>query len=306
MIYLPPIHPIGVTNRKGANNALTAGPDDPGSPWAIGSAAGGHEAIDPGLGTLADFEALVAAAHEQGMEIALDFALNCSADHPWLTEHPEWFNHRPDGTLKYAENPPKKYQDIYNLNFDSEDWRGALGGAARHRPALGRARRPRLPRRQPAHQADAVLGVADRRGARRPPGRDLPRRGLHPAGEADDAGEARLQPVLHLLHLEELALGADRVRQPSSPTSTATTAGRTSSPTPRTSSPSTWSTAARRPSRRASSWRRRSRPPTASTPASRTSRTCRSNRAARSTWTRRSTSCASAPSTARCCRWCRS
>jgi starch synthase (maltosyl-transferring) len=124
VIYLPPIHPIGVTNRKGANNTLTAGPDDPGSPWAIGSELGGHEAIDPGLGTLADFEALVAAANEQGIEIALDFALNCSADHPWLKQHPEWFNLRPDGTLKYAENPPKRYQDIYNLNFDSEDWRG--------------------------------------------------------------------------------------------------------------------------------------------------------------------------------------
>jgi starch synthase (maltosyl-transferring) len=124
ILYLPPVHPIGVTNRKGANNALTAGPDDPGSPWAIGSAEGGHEAIDPGLGTLADFESLVATAREHDLEIALDFALNCSADHPWLKEHPEWFNHRPDGTLKYAENPPKKYQDIYNLNFDSEDWRG--------------------------------------------------------------------------------------------------------------------------------------------------------------------------------------
>jgi starch synthase (maltosyl-transferring) len=124
VIYLPPIHPIGTTNRKGANNSLTAGPDDPGSPWAIGSELGGHEAIDPGLGTLADFEALVAAAREQEIEIALDFALNCSADHPWLKQHPEWFNHRPDGTLKYAENPPKRYQDIYNLNFDSEDWRG--------------------------------------------------------------------------------------------------------------------------------------------------------------------------------------
>jgi starch synthase (maltosyl-transferring) len=124
VIYLPPIHPIGLTNRKGANNSLTAGPDDPGSPWAIGSELGGHEAIDPGLGTLADFEALVAAAREQEIEIALDFALNCSADHPWLKQHPEWFNHRPDGTLKYAENPPKRYQDIYNLNFDSEDWRG--------------------------------------------------------------------------------------------------------------------------------------------------------------------------------------
>jgi starch synthase (maltosyl-transferring) len=124
VIYLPPIHPIGKTNRKGPNNSLSAGPEDPGSPWAIGSELGGHEAIDPELGSVADFEALVAAAREQGMEIALDFALNCSADHPWLKQHPEWFNRRPDGTLKYAENPPKRYQDIYNLNFDSEDWRG--------------------------------------------------------------------------------------------------------------------------------------------------------------------------------------
>jgi starch synthase (maltosyl-transferring) len=124
VIYLPPIHPIGQKNRKGANNALTAGPDDPGSPWAIGSELGGHEAIEPSLGDVASFEALVGAAHEQGMEIAMDFAIQCSADHPWLKQHPEWFNHRPDGTLKYAENPPKKYQDIYNLNFDSEDWKG--------------------------------------------------------------------------------------------------------------------------------------------------------------------------------------
>jgi starch synthase (maltosyl-transferring) len=124
VLYLPPIHPIGVTNRKGPNNALVAGPDDPGSPWAIGSELGGHEAIDPGLGDVSSFEDLVEAANAVGIEIALDFALNCSADHPWLKEHPEWFHHRPDGTLKYAENPPKKYQDIYNLNFDSEDWRG--------------------------------------------------------------------------------------------------------------------------------------------------------------------------------------
>ncbi|MFT3865671.1 MAG: alpha-1,4-glucan--maltose-1-phosphate maltosyltransferase [Solirubrobacterales bacterium] len=124
VIYLPPIHPIGQTNRKGKNNALAAGPDDPGSPWSIGSELGGHEAIDPGLGDVASFGALVEAAREVGIEIALDFALNCSADHPWLKEHPEWFNHRPDGTIKYAENPPKRYQDIYNLNFDSEDWRG--------------------------------------------------------------------------------------------------------------------------------------------------------------------------------------
>ncbi len=122
--YLPPIHPIGTTNRKGKNNALKAGPKDPGSPWAIGSEEGGHTAVNSELGTLEDFEALVRAAKEAGIEIALDFAIQCSPDHPWLKEHPEWFNRRPDGTLKYAENPPKKYQDIYNVNFDSEDWQG--------------------------------------------------------------------------------------------------------------------------------------------------------------------------------------
>ncbi|HEX8122209.1 MAG TPA: alpha-1,4-glucan--maltose-1-phosphate maltosyltransferase [Solirubrobacteraceae bacterium] len=124
VVYLPPIHPIGHKNRKGRNNALTAGPDDPGSPWAIGDETGGHEAIHPDLGTLEEFDALTARARELDMDIALDFAIQCSADHPWLTEHPEWFNHRPDGTLKYAENPPKRYQDIYNVNWDTEDWRG--------------------------------------------------------------------------------------------------------------------------------------------------------------------------------------
>jgi starch synthase (maltosyl-transferring) len=124
VLYFPPIHPIGITHRKGKNNSLTAGPDDPGSPWAIGSAEGGHTAVAPELGTLTDLERLTAAAAEHGLEIALDLALQCSPDHPWLTEHPEWFAHRPDGTLKYAENPPKRYQDIYNLSFDSENWRG--------------------------------------------------------------------------------------------------------------------------------------------------------------------------------------
>jgi starch synthase (maltosyl-transferring) len=124
VVYLPPVHPIGHTNRKGPNNALTAGPGDPGSPWAIGDETGGHTALHPDLGTIEDFEVLVATASEHGVDVALDFAIQCSADHPWLTEHPEWFNHRPDGTLKYAENPPKKYQDIYNVNFDCDDWRG--------------------------------------------------------------------------------------------------------------------------------------------------------------------------------------
>jgi len=123
VVYLPPIHPIGTTNRKGKNNALTAGAGDPGSPWAIGSELGGHEAINPELGTLAEFEHLVRDGKELGVEIALDFAIQCSPDHPWLKEHPEWFHRRPDGTLKYAENPPKRYQDIYNVNFNTPDWK---------------------------------------------------------------------------------------------------------------------------------------------------------------------------------------
>ncbi|HEX4363001.1 MAG TPA: alpha-1,4-glucan--maltose-1-phosphate maltosyltransferase [Solirubrobacteraceae bacterium] len=124
VVYLPPIHPIGLTNRKGVNNALTAAAGDPGSPWAIGDATGGHTALHGELGTMKDFDALVRAANDHDVSIALDFAIQCSADHPWLSEHPEWFHRRPDGTLKYAENPPKKYQDIYNVNWECEDWRG--------------------------------------------------------------------------------------------------------------------------------------------------------------------------------------
>jgi starch synthase (maltosyl-transferring) len=123
VIYLPPIHPIGHTNRKGRNNSLTCEPDDPGVPWAIGSEAGGHRALEPSLGTLADFDWFQKEVRERGMEIALDFALNCSPDHPYVKEHPEWFYRRPDGTIKYAENPPKKYEDIYPLNFRCENWR---------------------------------------------------------------------------------------------------------------------------------------------------------------------------------------
>jgi starch synthase (maltosyl-transferring) len=124
VVYLPPIHPIGHTNRKGRNNTLTPEPGDVGSPWAIGAEEGGHDAIHPDLGTWAEFDGMVDAARAAGLEVALDFAIQCSPDHPWLKEHPEWFNRRPDGTLKYAENPPKRYQDIYNVNFESEDWQG--------------------------------------------------------------------------------------------------------------------------------------------------------------------------------------
>ena len=120
VVYIPPVHPIGTTFRKGPNNTLTAGPDDPGSPYAIGSADGGHDAIHPELGTVADFRWFVEAARNSGLELALDLALQCSPDHPWVTEHPEWFTTLPDGTIAYAENPPKKYQDIYPLNFDND------------------------------------------------------------------------------------------------------------------------------------------------------------------------------------------
>jgi starch synthase (maltosyl-transferring) len=143
VLYLTPIHPIGETYRKGRDGALVAGAGDPGSPWAIGGRDGGHEAVDSDLGTVEEFEALVAAAQRHGLEIALDLAIHCSADHPWLHAHPEWFVQRPDGTLKYAENPPKKYQDIYNLDFDCADWR-ALWEALRKLVLLWVARGVRI------------------------------------------------------------------------------------------------------------------------------------------------------------------
>ena len=122
VLYLPPVHPIGTTHRKGANNTRDAQPGEPGSPWAIGSDAGGHTAVHPDLGTVDDIGRLVRAARKHDIELALDLAFQCSPDHPWAREHPEWFRHRPDGTIAYAENPPKRYEDIYPIDFDTEDW----------------------------------------------------------------------------------------------------------------------------------------------------------------------------------------
>lgn len=122
VLYVPPIHPIGRTFRKGKNNTLAATPEDPGSPWAIGAAEGGHKAIHPQLGTLEDFRRLVIKTREYGVELALDLAYQCTPDHPYVKEHPEWFRHRPDGSIQYAENPPKKYQDIYPIDFETENW----------------------------------------------------------------------------------------------------------------------------------------------------------------------------------------
>jgi starch synthase (maltosyl-transferring) len=124
VVYLPPIHPIGTTKRKGKNNAIEAGPEDVGSPWAIGGPAGGHDAVHPELGTAEDLERLIGKAKEFGMDVALDLALQCSPDHPYVQDHPAWFRWRPDNTVQFAENPPKKYEDIYPLNFESEDWQG--------------------------------------------------------------------------------------------------------------------------------------------------------------------------------------
>jgi starch synthase (maltosyl-transferring) len=134
VVYLPPVHPIGTTARKGQNNTLVAGPGDPGSPWAIGSPDGGHDVVHPDLGTLDDFDAFVARARELGLEVAMDLALQASPDHPWVTKHPEWFTTRADGSIAYAENPPKKYQDIYPLNFDNdpEGIYAEVNGLVRH------------------------------------------------------------------------------------------------------------------------------------------------------------------------------
>ncbi len=135
VLYLPPIHPIGRAFRKGPNNNESAPPGSPGSPWAIGGVEGGHKSVHPDLGTVDDLRELISAAAEREIEVALDLAFQCSPDHPWVTEHPEWFKHRPDGTIQYAENPPKKYQDIYPLDFESEQWRElweALLGVARY------------------------------------------------------------------------------------------------------------------------------------------------------------------------------
>ncbi len=146
VLYLPPIHPIGTSFRKGKNNSITAQPGDVGSPWAIGSAEGGHKSIHPQLGTLEDFRHFVSTAAQYGLEVALDIAFQCSPDHPYAHEHPEWFRKRPDGTIQYAENPPKKYQDIYPLNFETRGIVSSVGGAEERSSILDRPRRAHLSR----------------------------------------------------------------------------------------------------------------------------------------------------------------
>ena len=203
VLYLPPIHPIGTAFRKGRNNNVVSAEDDPGSPWAIGSNEGGHKSIHSQLGTLRDFDALVAATRDHGMEIALDIAFQCSPDHPWVTEHPDWFVIRPDGSIQYAENPPKKYQDIYPLNFESPDWRGLWEALRDVFTLLDSPQRSHLPRRQPSHQSPRLLGVVHRRDPQKTSRRHLPCRGLHPSARHVLTRQGRLHSVLHLLHLAQ-------------------------------------------------------------------------------------------------------
>ena len=192
VLYFPPIHPVGKTNRKGRNNSLVATTNDPGSPYAIGSSEGGHDAIHPELGNFDNFARLIAAAREHGLEIALDFAIQCSPDHPWIKEHPEWFDWRPTTTW-FAENPPKKYEDIVNVHL-SRCHPLPMVCAARYRDFLVFWRQD-ISRRQSSHQAVSVLGMDDRRGSREASRCHLPAEAFtRPKVMA--TGKGRLRPVL--------------------------------------------------------------------------------------------------------------
>ena len=209
VLYLPPIHPIGHTFRKGKNNAVSAGPADPGSPWAIGSAEGGHKAIHPDLGTLEDFRHLVAEAREHGMEIALDIAFQCSPDHPYVKEHPEWFSSGPTAPSSTPRTRPRSTRTSTPSTSRREDWRGLweeLKSVIRFWIEQGvRIFRVDNPHTKPFAFWEWLIAEIKRDY----PGRDLPGRGLHPAQGHVPAGQAGLHPVLHLLHLAQHEGGAD-------------------------------------------------------------------------------------------------
>ena len=216
VVYLPPIHPIGTQLSEGAEQQRCS--RRPATPAARGRSDrrdGGHTAVEPGLGTLDDFDRVPQEAERLGLEVALDLAWQCSPDHPWVREHPEWFRHRPDGTIKYAENPPKKYQDIYPLDFDCEDWR-ALWHALLDVTRFWIARGVRIFRVDNPHTKTFGFWewLIDARPARAP-GRDLPRRGVHAAEGDALSREGRLHAVVHLLHVAEHEGGARPSTSPS-------------------------------------------------------------------------------------------
>ena len=219
VLYFPPIHPIGRAHRKGRNNSLNASEDDPGSPYAIGSPAGGHDALHPELGTLEDFLSLVKAASQHGLELALDFAIQCSPDHPWLRNHPQWFNFRPDGSMRYAENPPKKYEDIVNVDFysDRADSRDRAPAAAlwtalrdvvlfwaEHGVRIFRVDNPHT---KPLPFWEWMIGEV----TGRYPRCTVPGRGFHCTEDDGAPGQGRLYPVLYLLHLAHHQIRTDQL-----------------------------------------------------------------------------------------------
>ena len=210
VLYLPPIHPIGITKRKGKNNALKAKPDDCGSPWAIGSIEGGHKSVHPELGTPDDVARLARAARLHGIELALDIAFQCSPDHPYAREHPQWFKHRPDGSVQFAENPPKRDQDIYPFNFDSQDWQ-ALWHELKACSSSGLSAECTCSESKSAHQAVRDVGADDRPAEGRPPAAGVPIRGVHAAEGDAPAGEARLHAVVHVLRMAQYQDRADRI-----------------------------------------------------------------------------------------------
>ncbi len=211
VLYFPPIHPIGRVKRKGRDNALDAQPGDVGSPWAIGSDEGGHKSILPELGTLEDFRSLVARASDMGIDIALDIAFQCAPDHPYVKEHPSWFRWRPDGTVQYAENPPKKYQDIYPFNFESDDWQG-LWAELKSVFEFWIGEGVRVFRVDNPHtKSFAFWEWAIGELKRDHPGAGLPGRSLHASQGDASPGQARLHAVVHVLHLAQYEAGTGRV-----------------------------------------------------------------------------------------------
>ena len=211
VLYLTPIHPIGEINRKGRNNSLEANPEDPGSPWAIGSRHGGHDAIEPALGTLEDFARFQEAVRQHDMELALDFAINTAPDHPYVQTHPEWFKHRPDGTIKYAENPPKKYEDIYALDFYSKAWQEIWERNAPHLAFLDRSRGQNLSSRQSPYETRSVLGMAYWQSPTRTSGGDIFIRSVHQAQNDESPRQSRIHAILYLLHLAKYQTGDDGI-----------------------------------------------------------------------------------------------
>ena len=290
VVYLPPIHPIGASHRKGRNNSLQR--DRATTRARRGRSArrtAGTRACTPSSARSRTSRAFAREAERLGLEVALDLAFQCSPDHPYVGEHPLWFARRPDGSVQYAENPPKKYEDIFPLDFGTRRMARAVAGAARRRRVLDRQRRPGVSRRQSAYEAVRLLALAHRRRAEPPSRYAVPRRSIQPAARDVPARQARLQPVVYLFHVAQHEAGARRTTSRSSPRR-ATTFGPISGRTRRTSCTSTCRPAAGRRSWPAPRSRPRSARATASTvPRSSCSSTRRAKPAARSTSTRRST-----------------